>query len=58
MDYCRDVYQMKGVQETLHMDHIKTFFFTSKPLMNHYAIIPKGNGFMDKLKEPHNRNKL
>lgn len=57
MEYCREIYQMPGIADTLNMKHIKTHYYTSHPVLNTYAIIPKGPNFVQKLEEPHLRNK-
>jgi len=41
-NYVREIYQTPGVKESINMDHIKTHYFTSHPVLNHYAIIPVG----------------
>merc|ERR1712032_178870 len=56
LNYLRDIYQMPGVAETVNMDQIKAHYYCSHPVLNHYSIIPKGNDFIGKLKEPHNRS--
>jgi len=58
LNYCREIYQMPGVKETVNMEHIKTHYFCSHPILNHYSIIPKGNNFLGLLEEPHNREEL
>ena len=44
--YCRDVYQSFDgiIGQTIFMDHIKTHYFTSHPILNPYAVIPMGPG--------------
>ena len=44
--YCCDVWQIPGIKETTHMDHIKMHYYTSHPRMNYYGIIPKGPDFI------------
>jgi len=56
LNYCREIYQMPGVADTLNMTHIKTHYFTSHPTLNHYAIVPKGAAFPDLLSQPHDRD--
>ncbi len=38
----RDIYQMPGVAETVHMDHIRQHYFRSHPTINPYGIVPIG----------------
>jgi putative glutathione S-transferase len=57
LDYCRRVYQMPGVADTVNMRHIKQHYFTSHPNLNHYSIIPRGTDFEALLKEPVNGKK-
>lgn len=56
LNYCRDIYQMPGVKETVDMDQIKLHYFASHPELNHYSILPKGPNFIKMLEEPHNRD--
>mmetsp|Transcript_16649 Transcript_16649/g.50442 ORF Transcript_16649/g.50442 Transcript_16649/m.50442 type:complete len:350 (+) Transcript_16649:198-1247(+) len=53
-NYCRELYQMLG-PDVIHMDHIKTHYFTSHPTLNYYAIIPAGPNVIDDLSKPHDR---
>jgi putative glutathione S-transferase len=57
-DYCKDVYQMHGVAESIKMLDIKTHYFSSHPKLNHYAIIPKGPDTLAELVKPHNRDRF
>ena len=56
LNYCREMYQMAGVAETVNMEQIKAHYFTSHPDLNHWSIIPKGIDFVHLLEIPHNRN--
>lgn len=58
LNYCREIYQMPGVAETVNMEHIKTHYYCSHPTLNYYSIIPKGGGFEELLAQPHNRAEL
>jgi len=58
LNYCREIYQMPGVAETCDMEQIKTHYYTSHPILNHYSIIPAGNNFIQQLEQPHNRDKV
>jgi len=55
MEFTREIYQLPGVADTVNMDHIKTHYFTSHPLLNNFAIIPIGPNFIEQLKIPHSR---
>lgn len=56
LNYCREMYQMPGIKETVDMEQIKAHYYTSHPILNYYSIIPKGNNFIQLLEQPHNRN--
>jgi glutathionyl-hydroquinone reductase len=58
LNYCREIYQMPGVKETVNMEQIKAHYFTSHPLLNHYSIIPRGSNFVELLEQPHNRDTI
>jgi glutathionyl-hydroquinone reductase len=58
LNYCREIYQMPGMKETVNMEHIKTHYFTSHPHLNQFSIIPKGRSFCEILDQPHNRGAL
>jgi len=58
LNYCRDVYQLPGMKESIHMDHIKMHYYTAHPSLNPYSIIPKGPNVLEDLDKPHNRGKL
>ena len=55
LDYCRDIYQTGGVRETVDMEQAKAHYYCSHPELNKYSIIPRSEGFMKKLEEPHDR---
>lgn len=38
----RDIYQMPGVADTVHMDHIRNHYFRSHPTINPYGIVSIG----------------
>jgi glutathionyl-hydroquinone reductase len=57
LNYCREIYQLPGVAETVNMEHIKTHYFTSHPYLNKFAVITRGNNFESLLKEPHSDTK-
>jgi glutathionyl-hydroquinone reductase len=58
LNYCREIYQMPGVKETVDMQQIKTHYFASHPKLNYYSILPAGRNFIQLLEQPHNRDKL
>ncbi|MDH3579774.1 MAG: glutathione S-transferase family protein [Hyphomicrobiales bacterium] len=41
-NYVRDLYQVAGVAETVHMDHIKGHYYTSHLTINPTGIVPDG----------------
>jgi glutathionyl-hydroquinone reductase len=41
-DYTRTLYQVPGVAETVHLDHIKTHYYGSHRTINPTGIIPEG----------------
>jgi len=51
--YVRELYQMPGIADTVHMDHIKAHYYTSHPTINPNGIVPLGpqQDFM----KPHGR---
>jgi len=58
LNYCREIYQMPGVANTVIMHQIKEHYYCSHPDLNKYSIVPKGYNFEKMLKEPHNRAEL
>jgi putative glutathione S-transferase len=58
LNYCREIYQMPGVKETVNMEQIKYHYYTSHPILNHYSIVPRGPDFMTLLEQPHNRDSM
>ena len=58
LNYTRDLYQTPGFAETVNMYHIKTHYYTSHPVLNHYAIVPVGPNFEGTLKEKHDRDRF
>ncbi|MBL4789183.1 MAG: glutathione S-transferase family protein [Kordiimonadaceae bacterium] len=54
--YVRDIYQIPGVKETVHMDHIKTHYYASHGTINPTGIVPIGP-VVDYL-APHGRGRL
>ncbi len=51
--YLRELYQMPGVADTVHMDHIKTHYYASHRTINPTGVVPLGPAL--NLEEPHNR---
>ena len=41
-DYVRALYQVKGVAETVVMDHIKTHYYASHTMINPTQVVPRG----------------
>jgi glutathionyl-hydroquinone reductase len=58
LNYCREIYQMPGVAATVNMEHIKTHYYCSHPVLNTYSIIPRGPRFIEMLQKPHNRHTI
>jgi glutathionyl-hydroquinone reductase len=58
LDYCREIYQMPGVKETVNMEQIKAHYYCSHPTLNLYSIIPKGPDFIRLLEQPHSRDSM
>lgn len=56
LNYCREIYQMPGVAQTVNMDQIKLHYYCSHPDLNRWSIIAKGPDFIKLLTEPHNRD--
>lgn len=54
--YARELYQMPGIAETVHFDHIKTHYYASHPTINPTGIVPKGPEI--DWAEPHGRDHL
>lgn len=55
LNYCREIYQMPGVAETVNMQQIKEHYYCSHPDLNKYSIISRGRNFEKLLQEPHDR---
>ena len=55
-NYTRDLYQYRGVAETVNMHHIKHHYFGSHPAVNPSGIVPLGPEL--DFAAPHNRSKL
>ncbi len=58
LNYCRSIYQMPGVADTVDMHQIKEHYFCSHPELNKFSIVPRGPDFEGMLKERHNRDGL
>jgi putative glutathione S-transferase len=52
----RDIYQMPGVAQTVHMDHIRNHYFRSHPTINPYGIVSIGPQL--DFTAPHGRDRL
>ena len=58
LNYCREIYQMPGVAETVDMHQIKEHYYCSHPDLNKLSIMPRGPDFERILKAPHDRGVL
>ena len=54
--YLRELYQTKGVAETVNMDHIKRHYYTSHDTINPTGIVPVGPDI--DLLSPHGRDRM
>lgn len=54
--FLRDLYQMPGIAETVHMDHIRHHYFRSHPTINPHGIISIGP--QQDFTAPHDRERL
>ena len=52
LNYCRRIYQLPHVAETVNMEQIKLHYYCSHPTLNHYSIVPRGMDFETLLKQP------
>ena len=52
--YVRDLYQVPGVADTVHMDHIKSHYYASHDTINPTRIVPVGPDI--DFSEPHGRD--
>jgi glutathionyl-hydroquinone reductase len=55
LNYCREIYQMPGIKETVDMEQIKIHYYSSHPKLNYYSILPAGRNFIQLLEQPHNQ---
>jgi glutathionyl-hydroquinone reductase len=55
-NYLRELFQMPGVADTVHMDHIKSHYYASHETINPTRIVPKGP-YLD-FARPHDRGRL
>jgi len=58
LSHTRELYQNPIIRETVNMRHIKLVYYTSLPVLNHFAIVPAGPNFIGKLQERHNRDEI
>lgn len=58
LNYCREIYQMKGVAETINMHQIKEHYFCSHPELNKWSVVPRGPDFERLLRQPHDRDEV
>ncbi|KAA3643773.1 MAG: glutathione S-transferase family protein [Proteobacteria bacterium] len=52
--YVRELYQIPGIADTVHMHHIKAHYYTSHPTINPNGIVPLGP--IQDFSLPHNRD--
>lgn len=55
-NYLRELYQVPGIAETTHLDHIKQHYYRSHGTINPTGIVPKGPAL--DLSGPHDRDRL
>lgn len=58
LNYCRDIYQMPRVTDTVDMHQIKEHYFCSHPDLNRLSIVPRGPDFERMLKKRLNHDDL
>lgn len=58
LNFCRDIYQLPGIADTIKMKHIKVGYFSSNVKLNPLAIIPIGSNSLSKFQESHSRDLL
>jgi putative glutathione S-transferase len=58
LNYCREIYQLPGVAETVNMEQIKAHYYCSHVDLNKWSIVPRGANFEKLLKETHNRDRM
>jgi putative glutathione S-transferase len=54
--YLRELYQIEGIAETIHFDHIKGHYYQSHTMINPTGVVPLGP-ILD-LDKPHQRAQL
>jgi putative glutathione S-transferase len=55
-NYLRDLYQVRGIAETVSMDHIKRHYYGSMPAVNPTRIVPLGPE--QNFNAPHDRRRV
>lgn len=55
-NYLKELFQVPGVAETVHFDHIKTHYYYSHSMINPTRIVPRGPEL--DLAAPHDRDRL
>ncbi len=55
-NYLRDLYQVKGIKQTVNMTHIKQHYYYSHTTINPTRVVPKGP--VQNFDEAHNRNRF
>ena len=55
-NYCRELYQVPGVADTVNLDHVKQHYYRSHPTINPSRIVPIGPEI--DFAAPHDRERL
>lgn len=55
-NYLRELYQVEGVADTVHLDHIKRHYYFSHRSINPHGVIPKGPAL--DFNRPHDRDRF
>ena len=58
LNFCREMYQLPGVKETVWMAHIKNHYFTSHAHLNAFAVVPTGPNAEASFALPHDRGRF
>ena len=55
LNFCRFIYQIPKIKETIHLSHMKASYYTNFVSLNPNGIIPCGMGSENLWAQPHNR---
>lgn len=58
LNFCREMYQLPGIAETINMRQIKEHYYTSHAHLNPFAIIPTGPDSIADFERPHDRDRF